>query len=225
MGSVFNWDLNPTDPKYKGLKPIKSPVTLNMVLLTNGSSVDKLNTQIQAAVDMVGVGTRQAPVAAGVTLIETLANYGYYINYQWGGKHYKLGVKGNWGQIGRTVSCNTYPGGEAACQQTQIYSGLDCSGFVNWASIQGFRDEHNPVQRTGRGGSIGGTSLAGQTTAICNIGDVLVSSGHIVMVAGLDDANKRYIIIESGGGHGGVGMAYKSYNDGGYSCRKINYSK
>ena len=222
MGSVFNWDLNPSDPKYKGLKPIKSPITLYMVLLEHGSSVDKLNLQIQAAVDMVGVGTRQAPVAAGVTLIETLADYGYYIIYKWGGKRYKLGVDGNWGKITSAVSCNTYPGGEAACQQTQIYSGFDCSGFVNWALIQGFRNEHNPTEYTRVGGK--DVSLRGQTTAICNIGDVLVSGGHIVMVAGLDDANKRYIIIESGGGHGGVGMAYKSYNDGGYYCRKINYS-
>ena len=224
MGTAFNFDLNPSDPKYGNLKPIKFPLTLSTVLLTHGSSVEKLNTQIQSAVDMAGVGTRQAPVMAGLTLIETLAEYGYYVTYKWGGKHYKLGVNANWGNIGGTVSCNTYPGGEDVCRQTQIYSGLDCSGFVNWALVQGFRNESNPRQGTGRSGAIGGTSLAGQTTAICNIGDVLVSSGHIVMVAGLDDANKRYIIIESGGGHGGVGMAYKSYNDGGYSCRKINYS-
>lgn len=224
MGSLFNFNLNPSDPKYNGLKPIKSPVTLSLILMQHGSSVEKLNLQIEAAVDMAGIGTRQAPVAAGATLIETLADYGYYITYKWGGKHGRVGVNGSWGSIGSAVSCSTYPGGEEACQRTQIYSGLDCSGFVNWAIIQGFRDPSAKTQGTGRSGPIGGTSLAGQTTAICDVGDVLVSSGHIVLVAGTDDANKRYIIMESGGGHGGVGLSYKSYNDSAYSCRKVSYS-
>ena len=226
MGSSFSYDLDPTDPKYGKLKPIKNPITLSQILQENGSSVEKLNLQIETAVDSVGVGTRQAPVVAGLTLIETLADYGYYVTYKWGGKHYKLGVNGSWGKITSPISCNTYPGGEDVCRATQIYSGLDCSGFVNWALIQGFRDPDNSNHKRQytKIQYNSDVNLRGQTTAICNIGDVLVSGGHIVMIAGLDDEKKKYIIIESGGGHGGVGLAYKSYSDGGYYCRKISYS-
>ena len=223
IGSSYLYDLNPSDPKYKGLKPIKNPITLTQILAQNGSSVEKFNYQIETAVDSVGVGTRQAPVIAGLTLIDTLAEYGYYIIYKWGGKFYNFGVNGRWGSITSPISCNTYPGGEDVCRATQIYSGFDCSGFVNWALIQGNRNKSNPTEYT-RIKYNSDIHLRGQSSAVCNIGDVLVSGGHIVLVAGLDEENKRYIILESGGGHGGVGMSYKNYNDAGYYCRKLKYS-
>ncbi len=217
-GSMDQFITDPNDPLYRNLKNF-SGTTLSDVLARNGSSVEKLNLQIQEAVEQFGVGTREAPVAAALTLIQTLAEYGYRINYYWGGKWYNIGVNGSWGAPTSPISCDTHPNPDG-CRQTMIWKGLDCSGFANWALIQGFQDNHIPVQRTRFNGTE--ISLAGQSSAVCDIGDVMVSGGHIVLVAGIEEDNKRYLVAESTGG--GVKLSYYPFNSYQYKCRKIDYS-
>ena len=153
-----------------------------------------------------------------MTLIETLANYGFRINYDWGGKWYKIGVDGNWGKKITPLYCDSHPNPDR-CKTQLIWKGFDCSGFVNWALIQGFNNAQNKTQYTEDSGAI---PLRGQTTAICNIGDVVVNDDHITLVAGHDDEKKKYIIAESTGG--GVKLSYYDYNNAAYYCRHIQYS-
>ena len=216
-GSLAQYKMNPNDELYRNLRNF-SGKTLKSVLEENGSSVEKLEAQIAAAVEEVGVGTREAPVAAAMTLIETLANYGFRINYDWGGKWYKIGVDGNWGKKITPLYCDSHPNPDR-CKTQLIWKGFDCSGFVNWALIQGFNNAQNKTQYTEDSGAI---PLRGQTTAICNIGDVVVNDDHITLVAGHDDEKKKYIIAESTGG--GVKLSYYDYNNAAYYCRHIQYS-
>ena len=216
-GSLAQYIQDPNDPLYRNLKNF-SGTTLKQVLERNGSSVEKLEFQIQQAVMGVGVGTREAPAAAAFTLMETLANYGYRINYDWGGKWYHIGVDGNWGKRITPQYCDSHPDPDR-CKTNLIWKGFDCSGFVNWALIQGFQDENYKRQYTEDSGAI---PLAGKTTAVCDIGDVVVNDKHITLVVGHDDANKRYLIAESTGG--GVKLSYYNYNNSAYYCRHIKYS-
>ena len=216
-GSVSSFELDPNNELYRNLKTL-SGTKLSDVLGHNGSSVEKLNSQIANAVREAGIGTRQAPVAAALTLIDTLAYYGYRINYDWGGKWYHIGVDGNWGTRISPVYCDTHPNPDR-CRKELIWKGFDCSGFVNWALEQGFNDTSYPIQYTTTGNA---TSLSGQTTAICKIGDTIVNSGHITLVVGTNDAKKSYIVAESTGG--GVKLSYYNYNNSSYYCRHINYS-
>ena len=153
-----------------------------------------------------------------MTLIETLAEYGYRINYDWGGKWYHLGVDGNFGKRITPAYCDSHPNPDR-CKTKLIWKGFDCSGFVNWALIQGFQNEKYQRQYTEDSGAI---PLAGKTEAVCNVGDIIVNDDHITIVAGLDDANKSYIIAESTGG--GVKLSYYKYNNSSYYCRHIQYS-
>ena len=159
-------------------------------------------------------------MAAAFTLIETLAGYGYRINYDWAGKYYHIGVRGEWGARYTPWACDSYPRPEY-CKTKLIWRGLDCSGFVHWALIQGFQDEslgdRYPVESGTKA-----ISLAGQTTAVCDIGDNLFSDKHVTLVAGIDNEHKRYLIAESSGG--GVKLSWYSFNSTEYRCRKIKYS-
>lgn len=216
-GSIEQYILDPNDPMYRNLKHF-SGTTLKDVLEKNGSSVEKLEMQIEQAVDTVGVGTREAPVVAALTLFETLAGYGFHINYDWGGKWYKVGVNGNWGVPITPIYCDSHPNPDY-CRRTYVYKGFDCSGFVNWALVNGFRDDNYQRKYTGSSG----ISLTGKTTAVCDTGDVLVSDNHIVLVVKPVDEKKSYLIAESTGGYG-TRLAYYGYSSSEYKCVKIDYS-
>ena len=63
--------------------------------------------------------------------------------------------------------------------------------------------------------------------AVCKVGGVLQSSGHIVLVVEHDDANKQYIVAESTGsrintGYGGVKLSYYPYGKEGYWCSNLD---
>ena len=213
-GSLAQYDMDPKSELYRNLKNFDGK-TLKSVLEQNGSSVEKLEGEIKAAVEEVGVGTREAPVAAAMVLIERLAEMGYRINYDWGGKWYHVGVDGNFGKKITPAYCDTHPNPDR-CKTRLIWKGLDCSGFVSWALIQGFNDDS---YRRKTQGSI---PLAGKTSAVCNVGDVLESSTHITLVAGIDEAKKSYIIAESSGG--GVKLSYYNFNNADYYCKHVIYS-
>ena len=217
-GSLAMYDINPSSSLYKNTRPLQN-ITIKELLAKNGSSVDKLNLEIRNAVEAVGVGTREAPVAAAMVLHETLARYGYHLYYRWGGKLYGLGVDPGWGKnIGAPGICSTHFN-PSFCFSSFKYGGLDCSGFVNWAISQGFQDKNHPRQSTTLKNTI---SIRGQNKAICNVGDTLVNDVHITLIAALDDKNKRYIILEDTGSYG-MRLSTVPYNTSAYFCRKVDY--
>lgn len=208
-------DYNPDDPKYKGLKTL-SGLSITELLSRNGVSIQEFQSELVSSVESMGVCTRDAVVTAGMYIIDKLADYGYKMNYYWGGK-YSIGINPNWGSyIGSSPYCDSHNDPDY-CRKTSIYSGFDCSGFVAWSLRQGCLDSSIEQQQTTTGGGI---PLAGKTEAVCEPGDALASESHIVLVIGLDDENKRYIIAESSNG---LVINTKPYNDSGYYCKKLDF--
>ena len=176
----------------------------------NGTSLEEFNELIADNVDDAGWGTRAGVVAAAVTLIGELGdNYGVKVPYYWGGGHCDgvvVGALGYWG----STQCHTY-----ANNQHYNYCGFDCSGFVPWAIKNG--------------GFKKGVDLAGNFQNMPNArkvqlnnepqlqpGDLLESSGHIVLVVGVDEASKQYICAEAMGNAYGVLFTRRSFNENGY---------
>lgn len=222
--------LNPNDELYQNLEFIINR-PLSSILEENGTSVEEFNNYLANIVETSGVGTREAVVNVGVSLIGSLANMGYKLNYQWGGKYYAPGVNAGWGEQRSTGVCASY--GKLynidKCLTHYKWASFDCSGFVNWALLNGF-GLSGYQELEGRGiYAKTQTHLADRVDlspnkAVCQAGDVLIKPGaHIVLIVGTDDSKKSYIVAESTGSNintktGGVKLSYYNYAASGYFC-------
>jgi hypothetical protein len=94
---------------------------------------------------------------------------------------------------------------------------MDCSGLVNWTVIQGIQKVKSQ-QETNKGKRVNLQS----DRAVCQIGDSLETVGHIVIIVGLDDENKRYIIAEESSGLEIDSIPYSGKKGEGYWCYQID---
>lgn len=225
------YPINPDDELYQGLQFLAG-TSIEELLNSSESSVEEYNSYLSSVVEIEGVGTRGAVVGSAVTLIGSLANMGYKLPYQWGGKYYFVGTNISWGKIGSTDCANyaTVYKDKSVCTVNYRWTSFDCSGFVNWAIVNGFKfnnftemDAAGAYQITADTNNI---VKLNANEAVCLPGDVLYNSGHIMLIVGLDDINKQYIVAESTGsrlntGYGGVILDYESYGNTNYKCRSL----
>ena len=184
---------------------------LDTFLANNGSSLESFSGLIAKNVDKAGYGTRAGVVTAAVTLIGELGNkYGVKLPYYWSGGHYDgvvVGALGYWG----STECHIY-----ANDQHYNYCGFDCSGFVPWAIKNG---GYNMAQMLASDfQNIPGAEKVTLRSeiAVLQPGDLLESSGHIVLVVGVDEEKKQYICAEASGNQYGVWFTRRSFKDDGY---------
>lgn len=181
--------------------------SLDTFLESKGTSLEEFNNLIASNVQEAGSGTRAGVVAAAVTLISELGNnYGVKIPYFWGGGHGHIatGAEASWGS-GR---CYTYANGQA-----YTYCGLDCSGFVTWAINNG--GFSIPVQSSNTFVYLDGAERVSlSSSAVLQAGDLLATSGHIILIVGVDD--NGYICAEAAGNETGVLFSRKSFDASGY---------
>ena len=67
--------------------------------------------------------------------------------------------------------------------------------------------------------------LSGKSTAVCKIGDALSCPGHIALIVGIDEANKRYIIAEENSGLSLSSIPFNGsryYGDEQYFCESLS---
>lgn len=184
---------------------------LSSFLSSKGTSLEEFNSLIESNVKKAGYGTRAGVVAAAVTLIAELGNnYQVKIPYYWGGGHESAindYAKGNWG----STACHTYANG-----QSYNYCGLDCSGFVPWAIHNGGYGM-SWAMLAGEFQNISGAQRVSlSNSAVLQAGDLLESSGHIVLVVGVDESAGQYICAEASGNSSGVLFTRRDFASSGY---------
>ncbi len=180
---------------------------LDTFLESKGTSLEEFNNLIVSNVQEAGSGTRAGVVAAAVTLIAELGNnYNVKVPYFWTGGHgsISVGAEASWG----SNTCYT-----AANGQAYTYCGLDCSGFVTWAINNG--GFSIPVQSSATFVYLEGAERVSlSSSAVLQAGDLLATSGHIILVVGVDD--NGYICAEAAGNETGVLFSRKSFDASGY---------
>ena len=183
---------------------------LDSFLESHGTSLEAFNGLIQKNVQKAGYGTRAGVVAAAVTLIAELGNnYNVKVPYYWGGGHADGVVDGALGYWGST-QCHTY-----ANNQSYNYCGLDCSGFVPWAIKNGgFNIAQMLAGNFQNMSGVQKVSLSG--SPVLEPGDLLESSGHIVLVVGVEESTGNYICAEASGNAAGVLFTRRPFNSSGY---------
>ena len=230
-----NYPIDPNNELYSNNKFLIN-TSLSNVLSNNGSSVEEFNEHLKSEIEKAGVGTRDASVAAALTLIGSLAEQGYKINYQWGGIHTELGINSQYGTPVGTGSCDGSYAAQgydpSVCRTNYKWYGFDCGGFVTWAIYNGMQGSNSPGGVTVSRSNIFSYSANNKISlnsnkAVCKIGGVLDSTGHIVLVVGHDDVNKQYIVAEATGsrintGYGGVKLSYYPYGKEGYWCGNLD---
>lgn len=180
---------------------------LDEFLSSKGTSLEAFNNLIASNVQENGYGTRAGVVTAAVTLIAELGNnYNVKVPYFWGGGHgiMATGAEGNWG----SSQCHTYANG-----QSYNYCGLDCSGFVPWAIYNG-GFSITPLVTGGFQSLPGAERVSLTNSAVLQPGDLLESSGHVILIVGVDENN--YICAEAAGNETGVLFSTHPFNASGY---------
>lgn len=181
--------------------------SLDSFLESQGSSIEEFNNLITSNIEEAGYGTRAGVVASAVTLIAELGNnYNVKVPYFWGGGHGIVaeGAESNWG----SNSCHTYANG-----QSYNYCGLDCSGFVTWA-IRNGGFNINPLVTGGFQSLNGARRVTLSNSAVLQAGDLLESSGHVILIVDVDD--DAYICAEAAGNETGVLFSRHEFNSSGY---------
>ncbi len=188
---------------------------LDKFLEKKGTSLEAFNNLIKSNVEKNGYGTRAGVVAAGVTLIAELGNnYDVKVPYFLSGGHHdgvRVGALGYWGSgyedDGRRCIYTGYGNVYTVC-------GLDCSGFVPWAIKNG--GFQMGVRLAGDFHTLDGAQRVNlsSSNAVLAPGDLLESSGHIVLVVGVDENTKQYICAEASGKEAGVLFTRRPFTGG-----------
>ena len=202
--NYFNYSLNSDSSEI-----LHEP--LDQFLQKKGTSLDAFNQLIASNVEKAGYGTRAGVVAAAVTLIGELGDkYGVRVPYFWGGGHgdgVVVGALAKWG----STQCHTYANG-----QSYNYCGLDCSGFVPWAIKNGGFNRAQGLASSFVNSAGAKKVELNASQAVLQPGDLLESSGHVVLVIGVDNQTNQYICAEAGGNSSGVHFSRRSFADNGY---------
>lgn len=170
-------------------------VKLEDYLLSNGSSVENLNSFIYDSVSSNGKGTRAGVVTAAVSLINYLNdNFNVRIPYYWAGEYQRYGVDRNFGNAT-----------DASCSNTRCYyyDGFDCSGFVSWAIKNGGYNIDRKNTSEFHSTFSGNSCNVKDSNCIGKPGDLINSSScHVQMIVAVDEASGKYYIAESTGSYG-----------------------
>ncbi len=192
---------------------------LRNILQSRGTSVSQFNQEMMESVIAAGPGTRYGVVAAVAAVVGKLwEQYQIRLPYTYCGAHScnilvngrnvnktggtYYGIDPDWGSyIG-----NFYYGAYGPYN----YYGPDCSGFVSWAIFNG-----------GFSGAGGGANSQGQlgprhllsSGFMAQPGDLLSSSGHIMMIIGVDPENHLYYIAHASSGASGVKIDKVDYTN------------
>ena len=159
-------------------------------------------------------GTALGPVSAAHVLIDTALNYGFILPYFWGGGHSVIiGINGAWGStatVGKTgnINRNQPPGSSHPL-------GMDCSGFVSWALINGGCKSFSPVGASQ-------FDYIGETISVeqAKPGDIASSAHHVVLI--MENTGNSLKVAEARGTK--YGIVYSEYPYSYFTNSKDKYA-
>ena len=170
----------------------KIDVPIGQFLSSRGSSLNELNNYIESSVNQAGRGTREGVVAAAVSLINFLYDkFDAKLPYYWGGKYAGKGIPSFFGEYDPQghISRNGY---------VFHIKSFDCSGFVQWAIING--GFSNPGTGTGYFAQAYGANSCNISLVNCVgvPGDLINSpNGHVQLIIAVDNNGGNYVVAES----------------------------
>ena len=187
--------------KHEGLN------ALNRTL--SDSERKDLDSYIDSQIKKAGYGTGAGVAAAGQSLVYWLEQKGFYLQYRWGGGHsYFTNCEGDSSTF--TFS-NPYWGSSCGYDEKHSdrrpYFGMDCSGFVSWAT--------RTACKTGFNQTSGYWSETGKHISLSEAqpGDILDNPGSHVILVIKNNGDGSIITAEESGSNNG--LVFTTYSDAG----------
>lgn len=206
LGKVFEKTITSQQDKFR-LAQLKREFISKITSLQPGS-VEYRNTILQYRIDISGgIGTRSAVVAAATYLSEEEE-----IPYFWGGKYSEKGVNTKW----NTQQPIPSSGSDIQFEGVNWPYGLDCSGFVTWAIINGgyqmdvsytgaYLDYIKPITYT--------FNVDNLKSGKIKAGDLLYRDGHIAIITELDNLKGTIKVAEEKGAKYGMVVTNTTIDD------------
>lgn len=182
---------------YSGYKKLEN-MSLEAYLSANGWSKTEFDKLIARSVRAAGVYSKNAAATAGVAMQTVLAQkYKIKMPYWWGGKSWAFGADKSWG-IAKSTYSEEY-------DVHYYYYGLDCSGFATWAYVNAGYD----INR-GQYPSFWSYSKSPLSKESGEVGDFILSSGHVKLIVGKTDTG--FICAEAAGKGPGMCLSNHPYS-------------
>lgn len=170
--------------RSEGLTWLKTP--LKETVEAAGSSVEALENAITSDIAEAGFYTREGGVTSAVSAVSHMAELGYSIPYQGGGKYqdeHEWGLNPSWGS---KLDHPTKDG-----NGTYYYSGMQCVGSITWAMKQAGLNTNNASTgwEIGKLGEIGRSKDNKIKYNEARSGDFVQVNAHYEMVVDRLDTN------------------------------------
>ena len=216
--SVYKWTLAPTNGNSSQICTGGNLQTLDHYTLyhegldvldhtLSASEIQRLNASLEVEIKKAGHGSGAAVAAVGQGLVYWLEkNKHAYLSYYWAGGHggfdgddTVIGADDDWG--------STRFGVDTHNRNYRPYYGMDCSGFVSWATRMACDKDfgaHPSWDWNDRGKALSSISEV-------EPGDVLSNNDHIMLVVynGPDDGPDDVIFAEETG----KGLMFSKHSD------------
>lgn len=171
-----------------------------------------LDNYIDSQIAKAGYGTGAGVAAAGQSLIYWFEQKGWYLQYRWGGGHSYYTNTSCGGDSSTFIFSNPYWGAKCGSDENhshRVYFGMDCSGFVSWATRTACKTNFNNTS--------GYWSEAGKIISLSEAkpGDIMDKVGHVrLIVKNTGDG----VIAAEEAGEPLSGLVFKKYTSaGGYN--------
>lgn len=166
---------------------------LSNFLEQRGSSIEQYEEFIKSNVIASGAGTREGVVTAAVSLINYLYdNFDAKLPYYWGGKYSKIGILNSFGEYS--------PSEVSRGGNVNYYKSFDCSGFVQWAIINGGFNNPGTGTATFNDKFSSNSCMERDSDCIGQPGDLInLSYGHVMLIVATDVESGKYMVAESTG--------------------------
>ena len=196
LSALTNYNLN-----HNGLNVLDRTLS--------NSEIQELNNYIDKEIKKAGYGTGAGVAAAGQSLIYWLESKGYFLQYYWGGGHPDYG-DGNASFTFANPNWGSTRFGHDDHYSSRIYWGMDCSGFVSWATRTACKgnsfDSYSGEWRS-RDTNI--------SLSEAKPGDIMDKEGHVRLIIKNNGDGSIIAAEESGSNNGLVFTTYSSA--GGYA--------
>ena len=161
----------------------------------SNSEINELNNYLNEEIEKTGHGTANAVAAVGQGLVYWFEKKGYFLSYYWAGGHGSdsniIGANPDWGST--KFGVDTHGGNH------RPYYGMDCSGFVSWAT----RMACNPKFGSNVSGNWASFGKRLSSLKDTKPGDVLADASHIQLIV-KNNGDGSVIVAEETGGNSGL---------------------